>query len=318
MLLSLIVPCYNEASCIPEFLSRVDATMQKVGLLFEIIFIDDGSQDQTVHVITDIIAQRQDIRLVRLSRNFGKEAALTAGIQYATGDVLVPLDCDLQDPPELIPQMIQKWQEGNKVVLALRRDRSTDSVLKRTSARLFYSLFRRISHIDIPADCGDFRLIDRSVAEAILKFPERNRFMKGIMAATGFQTTYIEYARPPRISGKSSFNGWKLWNFALDGITSFSTFPLRVWSYLGIVIAITALFYAAWTVFRTLFWGVVTPGHATLLTTMLLLGAVILIGLGIQGEYIARIMTETKARPLYIVENTLGFKEGENAHANLS
>jgi glycosyltransferase involved in cell wall biosynthesis len=278
---------------------------------YEVIFVDDGSTDDTAARIADLRARHSEVRLIRFSRNFGKEAALTAGLHHASGEAVIPMDCDLQDPPEAVPEMIAKWREGYKVVLAVRRSRELDGWFKRTSARLFHALIRRISHVDIPVNAGDFRLMDRAVVQAILRFPERNRFMKGIMAAAGFPTTIVEYDRPARSDGQTCFSAWKLWNFALDGITSFTTLPLRIWSYIGAGIALFAVFYAAWTIFRTLYWGVVTPGHATLLTVILLLGAVILIGIGIQGEYIARIVAETKQRPLYIVESTEGFGETE-------
>jgi glycosyltransferase involved in cell wall biosynthesis len=311
MRVSLVVPCHNEAPCVRHFLETVRPVMESTGMSYEVIFVDDGSSDDTAAHVTTLCPQYPEARLIRLSRNFGKEAALTAGLQYAAGEAVIPMDCDLQDPPEAIVEMLAKWQEGFKVVLAVRRSRNADGWFKRKSAALFHALIRRISHVDIPANAGDFRLMDRAVVQAILRFPERNRFMKGIMAAAGFSTAVIEYDRPARKAGQTSFSAWKLWNFALDGITSFTTLPLRIWSYLGAGIAIFAIFYAAWTIFRTIYFGVVTPGHATLLTVILLLGAAILIGIGIQGEYIARLVAETKQRPLYIVESTQGFEDAE-------
>jgi len=309
MLASIVVPCFNEEHAINHFLSEISTSLNTIDdAEFEILFVDDGSTDETAACIKKICRIHPEVRLVCLSRNFGKEAALTAGLDHATGDVIIPMDCDMQDPPELIPQLIAKWREGYKVVLAVRRTRDEDGWLKRKTASLFFALLRRISHIDIPENVGDFRLMDREVVQAIRKFQERARFMKGVMAAAGFSTTTIEYDRPSRHSGKTSFSFWKLWNFALDGITGFSTLPLRIWTYIGVLVAGIALSYASWTIFKTWYWGVVTPGYATQLTVTLLLGAAVLIGLGIQGEYIARIVSETKQRPLYIVESKVGFE----------
>jgi glycosyltransferase involved in cell wall biosynthesis len=285
--------------------------MESTGAEYEVIFVDDGSNDGTAAQITALRTHHPEARLIRLSRNFGKEAALTAGLEHASGDAIIPMDCDLQDPPEAIAEMIVKWREGFKVVLAVRRSRNTDGWFKRKSAAMFHALIQRISHVDIPANVGDFRLMDRAVVQAILRFPERIRFMKGIMAAAGFSTAIVEYDRPARSAGQTSFNAWRLWNFALDGITGFTTLPVRIWSYLGAAVAVFAMCYAAWTIFKTWYWGVVTPGYATLLTVTLLVGAAILIGIGIQGEYIARIVAETKHRPLYIVESTEGFENAE-------
>jgi glycosyltransferase involved in cell wall biosynthesis len=305
-MISLVVPCFNEEQSLPAFLARIVPLMISIGEPFEIVFVDDGSTDRTAKYILSRIEDSSFIRLIRLSRNFGKEAALTAGLQYATGDAVIPIDCDLQDPPELITDMVRLWKEGNQVVLACRRSRNTDSMFKRTTAVSFYKLIERISHVKIPPNCGDFRLMDRQVVNAVLSFPERSRFMKGIFAAAGYETAILEYDRPARESGSSSFNVWKLWNFALDGITSFTTLPLRIWTYLGAIIALFAICYAGWIVFHTLYWGVETPGYASLLTIGLFLASAILIGMGIQGEYIARLITETKQRPIYIVASTHG------------
>lgn len=306
-MISLVIPAYNEAEAIPVFLARVTTIMEQTGHDFEMIFVDDGSRDATVPVLLALRDRFPQIRLVELSRNFGKEAALTAGLTYASGDAVIPMDCDLQDPPELIPEMIAKWQQGYQVVHALRRNRSTDSWAKRTTAKGFYKVMQKITFVPIPENCGDYRLMDRRVVNALLSFPERNRFMKGLMAACGFKAASVEYDRPERAAGTTKFNFWKLWNFALDGITSFSTVPLRVWTYIGALVACSAFAYAGWTVIKTMFWGVVTPGYATLLTVALFLGGVQLIGIGILGEYIGRIVVETKRRPVFLVGELHGF-----------
>jgi glycosyltransferase involved in cell wall biosynthesis len=309
MKLSIVVPCYNEEEAIPVFLSTVSPILQGTDLDYEIVFVDDGSRDATVKTITAFSSMYPAIRLVELSRNFGKEAAMTAGFTYASGDVIIPMDCDLQDPPELIPDMLEKWRAGFKVVHAVRRSRSSDSWAKRSTARAFYNLMEDITDVKIPSNCGDYRLMDRAVINAILSFPERNRFMKGIMAAAGFKAAQVEYDRPERAAGETKFNFWKLWNFALDGITGFSTFPLRVWTYIGAIVAMFSFVYAGWIVTKTLVWGVVTPGFATLTSVVLFLGGVQLIGIGVLGEYIGRIVAETKRRPLFLVGALHGFDE---------
>ena len=315
MKVSLVVPCYNEEEAIPVFLSKVSPILDQTNLAYEIVFIDDGSKDGTASVITQLCDRYPAIRLIELSRNFGKEAAMTAGFSYACGDAIIPIDVDLQDPPELIPEMIQKWKRGAKVVHAVRRSRQTDSWIKRSTAGAFYRLMEDITDLKIPANCGDFRLMDRTVIQAILSFPERNRFMKGIMAAAGFKAEQVEYDRPERSAGQSKFNFWKLWNFALDGITGFSTVPLRVWTYIGGIIALFSFAYAFWIVSKTLIWGVITPGFATLTSVVLFLGGVQLVGIGVLGEYIGRIVAETKRRPLFLVDALHGFDERSSSQS---
>ncbi len=241
----------------------------------------------------------------RKSRNFGKEAALTAGLDEAHGEAVIPIDADLQDPPELIPTLISHWREGYEVVLAKRSDRLSDGFLKRKTAGLFYRLHNHISDTAIPENVGDFRLIDRAVVTALHALPERRRFMKGLFAWVGFKTATVEYARATRVAGKTKFGGWRLWNFALEGITSFSTIPLRVWTYLGTSFAVIGFLYALFIIVRVLVFGKDTPGFASLLVAILFLGGVQLIGIGVIGEYIGRIYIESKQRPIYIVRNRI-------------
>jgi glycosyltransferase involved in cell wall biosynthesis len=288
--------------------------VESTGFEYEIIFIDDGSHDATARILSDFAQRYPNIRVLMLSRNFGKEAAMTAGFAYSTGDAVIPMDCDLQDPPELIHQMIEKWRTGYKVVYAVRRSRTTDSRVKRITAKAFYRLMEVISDAKIPMNCGDYRLMDRCVVQAILTFPERNRFMKGIMAAAGFKFAAVEYDRPERVSGKPKFGFRKLWNLALDGITGFSTLPLRIWIYVGTTIALLSFFYASWIIFMTIVFGKSTSGFASLVCFILFLGGVQLIGIGVLGEYIGRIFLENKQRPLYLVETTYGFAKAEKQH----
>jgi glycosyltransferase involved in cell wall biosynthesis len=239
--ISLVVPMRNEALTVAAFFDRVVPIVEQVSQDYEIVCVNDGSTDQTLELLSAHRQSNPRIKIVDLSRNFGKEAALTAGIEYASGDAVVPLDADLQDPPELIPLLVAKWREGHDVVLAVRVDRRSDSVAKRMSAAMFYRMIGRLSDVPIPANAGDFRLMDRRVIEALLRMPERSRFMKGMFAWLGFKQAKVEYTRPARVAGTSTWRMWGLWNFALDGIFSFTTLPLRVWTYFGLVTAAAAL-----------------------------------------------------------------------------
>lgn len=306
--LPLIVPLYNEEDVIGAFAAAVLPVLDSVpGVVWEIIFVDDGSRDGTLSRLLDLAAAESRFRVVELSRNFGKEAAMTAGLGAAQGEALVLIDVDLQDPPELIPSMVAAWREGADVVLGRRTDRSTDSAMKRASASLFYKFNRHISNIDIPKNVGDFRLMDRTVVEALKRLPERQRFMKGLFAWLGFKTVAIDYVRTPRAAGKSKFSGFKLWNFALEGFTSFSSAPLKVWTYLGTLGAVVALLYAMFIMVRTLVFGNQVPGYASIFVAVTFFGSVQLISIGVLGEYIGRIYMETKQRPVYLVRKFHNF-----------
>ncbi len=307
-LLSLIVPFYNEEDAIGLFAASVLPVLETLAdIQWEIICVDDGSRDATLPRLLDLAAAQPLIRVVELSRNFGKEAALTAGLEAARGDAVIPMDADLQDPPELIPQMLAAWRGGAEVVLARRADRSTDSMMKRGTAALFYRLTRSISNIELPENVGDFRLLDRTVVEALRRLPERQRFMKGLFAWLGFKTVVLDYARTTRAAGSSKFSGFKLWNFALEGFTSFSTTPLKIWTYLGAVGAVVALIYALFIMLRTLILGNEVPGYASIFVAVTFFGSVQLISIGVLGEYIGRIYMETKQRPIYLVRKFHNF-----------
>ena len=243
--------------------------------------------------------------IVDLSRNFGKEAALSAGLATASGDAVIPIDADLQDPPALIREMAAKWEEGFEVVVAHRRDRSADSLVKRTTATAFYRLHNRMSDVKIPPHVGDYRLMDRAVVDVLNALPENRRFMKGLFAWAGFRTASVEYDRAPRGSGHTSFNGWRLWNLAVEGITSFSLLPLRIWTYVGAVVSLVSLLYGSWIVISTLIYGTDVPGYASLIVAILFLGGLQLIGIGIIGEYLGRNYLESKRRPAYVVRKLL-------------
>ncbi|MCD5989348.1 glycosyltransferase family 2 protein [Pseudomonas sp. CDFA 553] len=308
--LSLVVPVYNEAEAVSIFIEAVGNVFNgDESVSLEIIFVNDGSQDETLEHLQAAMLVDSRIRIVDLSRNFGKEAALSAGLQYATGQVIVPLDVDLQDPPELIPSMIEKWREGYEVVLGQRVNRDSDSWAKRSSANLFYRVHNKIASPKIPENVGDFRLMDRGVVEALKEFPESRRFMKGLFAWVGFRTTSIEYARPERCAGESKFNGWKLWNFALEGFTSFSTDPLRVWTYLGLTCSFISFLYASFIAVNVVLHGVDVPGYASLMVAVTFLGGLQLIGIGVLGEYLGRTYIESKRRPIFVVRRTYGSKK---------
>jgi glycosyltransferase involved in cell wall biosynthesis len=303
--LSIVVPVKDEEQAIAPFVERLRETLATLedpaSESFEILFIDDGSSDSTLEQIRRVNRTDPRVRAVSFSRNFGKEAALSAGLDNARGDAVIPMDVDLQDPPEVIAKMVAKWREGFDVVNGIRVDRESDSLGKRITADLFYRTHNRLSADKIPEHAGDFRLLDRKVVDIITAMPERTRFMKGLFAWAGFPQASVEYVRQRRQFGKTKYNYWKLWSFALDGITSASTVPLRVWSYVGIIVALLALIYAMLLIIRTLIWGTDVPGYASLMVAVLFIGGLQLLSLGVLGEYVGRIFIEAKQRPLYII-----------------
>lgn len=308
--LSLIVPVKDEEEAIAPFVERVTKALSGVADAaseqFEILFVDDGSTDSTMDQIRQANSADKRVRALSLSRNFGKEAALSAGLDHARGEAVVPMDVDLQDPPEVLGDMIAKWRQGFEIVYGVRTNRETDSLPKRLTADLYYRAHNRLSNDKIPVHTGDFRLLDRKVVDVIRGMPERTRFMKGLFAWAGFRQASVSYKREPRHVGETKFNYWRLWTFAIDGITSASTAPLRVWSYIGGSVALLALAYAAFLVIRTIIYGVQVPGYASLMVAILFLGGLQLLSLGILGEYVGRILIEAKRRPLYVIRESLG------------
>ncbi|MDE9549003.1 glycosyltransferase family 2 protein [Xenorhabdus bovienii] len=302
MKISLVVPVFNEEEAIPIFYKTVRENEELKKYDIEILFINDGSKDLTESIINALAISDKLVIPLSFTRNFGKEPALFAGLDHATGDAVIPIDVDLQDPIEVIPQLIEKWQEGADVVLAKRIDRSNDGWLKRKSAEWFYKLHNKISNPQIKENVGDFRLMSREVVENIKQMPERNLFMKGVLSWVGGETDVVEYARAERVAGNTKFNGWKLWNLALEGITSFSTFPLRMWTYIGLLVAGLAFLYGIWMILDTLAFGNPVRGYPSLLVSILFLGGVQLIGIGVLGEYIGRIYVEIKNRPRYLLK----------------
>jgi len=303
MKISLVVPVFNEEDAIPIFYKTVREFEDLQQYEVEIVFINDGSKDATESIIRSLAIADPLVVALSFTRNFGKEPALFAGLDHATGEAVIPIDVDLQDPINVIPHLIDKWQAGAEMVLAKRTDRSTDGRLKRKTAEWFYKLHNKISNPKIEENVGDFRLMSRGVVENIKLLPERNLFMKGILSWVGGKTDVVEYTRAERIAGDSKFNGWKLWNLALEGITSFSTFPLRMWTYIGLLVAGLSFIYGAWMIVDTIAFGNPVRGYPSLLVSILFLGGVQLIGIGVLGEYIGRIYTESKNRPRYILKN---------------
>ncbi|EIZ9496382.1 glycosyltransferase family 2 protein [Cronobacter sakazakii] len=303
MKISLVVPVFNEEDTIPIFYKTVREYELLKSFEVEIVFINDGSKDATESIINALAVSDPLVVPLSFTRNFGKEPALFAGLDHATGDAVIPIDVDLQDPIEVIPQLIERWRAGADVVLAKRTDRSTDGRLKRKSAEMFYKLHNKISNPQIEENVGDFRLMSREVVENIKQLPERNLFMKGVLSWVGGKTDVVEYIRAERVAGTTKFNGWKLWNLALEGITSFSTFPLRVWTYIGLFVSAMSFLYGGWMILDTLIFGNPVKGYPSVIVSVLFLGGVQLIGIGIMGEYVGRIYIETKKRPKYIIKD---------------
>jgi len=307
--LSVVVPIHNEVAGLDQFFARLLPVLERLGLSYEVVCVDDGSTDSSLARLLELRQRASAVKLVSLSRNFGKDVALSAGLDYASGAAVVPIDCDLQDPPELIEQMVAKWREGFDVVYATRKCRAGESFLKRSTAKYFYCVFERITDIPIPRDTGDFRLLDRRVVDVLVRLPERTRFMKGLFAWVGFRQTALTYDREPRAAGETKWNYWRLWNFAIDAVTSFSSLPLKIWSYLGLVISLFAFLYALFLASLKIIRGIDVPGYASLMVAVLFFGGVQLITLGIMGEYLARMYNEVKGRPLYLVREAWGFDE---------
>lgn len=318
-LVSLIVPVYNEEATIELFIKTIKAKLFPEQEHLEVVFVDDGSKDRSAEIIHELMAQEEKLRrsqdphylrisLIKLSRNFGKEAAMTAALDLVDSDAVIPMDVDLQDPPELVLEFIRIWRdEGIDHVYGVRVDRSQDTEVKRVTSGGFYYVFNKLSNkVKIPANVGDFRLMDRKIVQTVRQLHETNRFMKGLFAWPGFSSKGVPYQRPPRSAGTSKWNYWKLWNFALDGIVSFSSLPLRVWSYIGAGVGLLAIIYMCWIIAETVFTGIEVPGYASIMCVVLFLGAVQLISIGVLGEYLGRMSEEVKKRPVFVAQEVTG------------
>lgn len=300
--LTIIVPVYNEAQVLSAFHDRMSKVMDGLEMRCELLFVNDGSKDNSLEIIRRLVTLDSRVAYINLSRNFGKEAAMSAGIDHAEGDAVVIIDADLQDPPELIPDMIQLWQQGYDTVYGQRVERLGETWGKKVTAKYFYRLMQTVGRFTIPEDTGDFRLLSRRAVLALRKLSESHRFMKGLFAWIGYSQVALRYSRDPRSAGETKFNYWTLWNFALDGITSFTTFPLKLATYVGTLTALFSFLYGLFIVLRTLLYGDPVAGFPTVMTVILFLGGVQLLFMGILGEYIGRMFDETKRRPLYLVE----------------
>lgn len=307
--LSVVVPMFNESLNLGHFCREITHVLDPIKIPYEIIFVNDGSKDDSLKIALTLQKKYKNIAIIDFSRNFGKEIALTAGLDFSRGEAVVPIDADLQDPPGVILELLKKWQEGFDVVCAVRKERLGETWLKKFTASSFYKIIGHISEIPIPENVGDFRLLDRKVVESLKQLPERTRFMKGLFAWVGYRQTIVYFERPQRWKGQTKWNYWKLWNFALDGITAFSSLPLKIWSYLGIFIACFSLLYALFLVVKTVYLGVDVPGYASLMVATLFLGSIQLIAIGVIGEYLSRIYAETKQRPLYVIRKIYSYPD---------
>ncbi len=317
--LSVVVPCYNEQEVLPAFHARLSAALEDIGLPWEVVYVNDGSRDDTLAVMQQLREADGRVALINLSRNFGKEIALTAGLDHARGSqAVVVIDADLQDPPEVIPELVAAWREGFDMVYARRRVREGETWLKKATAYAFYRLMRYIGgKVALPPDTGDFRLMSRRATDALLRLREQHRFMKGLFAWVGYPSRPVFYDRAPRAAGTTKWNWWKLWNLSLEGITSFTVGPLKIATYLGLATALFAAAYGVLIVVRTLLYGNPVAGYPSLMAVVLFLGGVQLMTLGIIGEYLGRIFNETKGRPLYLVERYLPGRPPEETERRL-
>jgi polyisoprenyl-phosphate glycosyltransferase len=310
-LLSIVIPVLNEADNLDALVGRLTPVLDKVGMRWEIIFVDDGSTDETLARLKALNEREPRATGISFSRNFGKEIALAAGLQYARGDACVMLDADLQHPPEMIEQFVAKWREGYDIVYGNRLDRNTDGLFRRMYGRAFYRLFNYLSHGNLPSGAGDFRLLNRKAIDAMNRFKENSRFNKGLYSWIGFKTIGLPYQVSERAVGTTKWSMRKLTHFALDGLTSFSTLPLRVWSVLGLAISILAMIYASFILIRTIIFGADVPGYPSILVSVMLLAGVQLISLGVLGEYLGRVYEEVKDRPLYLVADEIGIHKAK-------
>ena len=301
IILSIVIPAYNEEEVLPEFHRRLTSVLEGIEGSCEILYVNDGSSDRTLEVLNDFKDPR--VWIIDLSRNFGKEIALSAGLDYARGEAVVVIDADLQDPPELIPKFIEKWQEGYDVVYARRTARDGETFIKKATAKLFYRFIQGVSRVKIPEDTGDYRLLSRRAVEALKQLRETHRFMKGLFAWIGYPQIAVNYRRDPRFAGSTKWNYWHLWNFAIEGITSFTINPLKIASYFGLTTSVMSFTYALFVIYKTLFFGEPVQGYPTLMVVVLFLGGVQLMSLGVIGEYLGRMFNETKHRPLYFINS---------------
>ncbi|MBR3632612.1 MAG: glycosyltransferase family 2 protein [Elusimicrobiaceae bacterium] len=306
--LSIVVPVYNEQEMIPLFFKRMEGLLRE-RFTYEYVFVNDGSKDNSLAILKELAAQHSCVKIVSLSRNFGKEAAVTAGLSYTQAQAVVIMDVDLQDPPELIPTFWEKFEQGYENIYGQRVDRSSDSFFKRITAQSFYKLYNKMASWPIPYNTGDFRMMSRRAVQAVCSLPEKERFMKGLFSWVGYKSIAVPYRRESRAAGQTKWNYWKLWNFALGGITSATSIPLKLWTYFGLLVSFGAFIFAAWIAYKKWVWGNPVSGYASLMVTILFFSGVQLITLGVIGEYLSRIFVEVKQRPAYLVDETINLSE---------
>ena len=315
-LLSVVIPCYNEEGGIDGLVARLLPSLDRLGVPYEVVFVNDGSRDATLEQLIAAAKRHPQLKVIDLSRNFGKERALSAGLAHAAGDVVVPMDADLQHPPEAIAEMIERWRDGYEVVYAVRNARTGQGVSERLFAHAFYWFFDHLSEVPLPREVGDFRLMDRKVVDAVNHMPERSRFLKGIFAWVGFRQTGITYVQGERAAGTTHFNFFRLLRFAFDGLTAFSNFPLRIWGLIGAGISGLAFVYIVIRIIKTLIYGIDVPGYESILVSVLFLGGVQLLTLGILGDYLGRVFDEVKGRPLYLVREVYCWPQSDQVVGN--
>ncbi|HCS74893.1 MAG TPA: glycosyltransferase [Clostridiales bacterium] len=311
---SIIVPMYNEEDVIEETYQRLKKVMDQTGESYELLFVNDGSKDRSAQIISELARIDESIRLIDFSRNFGHQIAVTAGLDYVQGQAIVIIDADLQDPPEVIPRMLEKWREGYDVVYGKRLKRQGETVFKKASAHIYYRVLGALTDGNIPKDTGDFRLIDRKVCEAVKKLPEKNRFLRGMVNWVGFNQTAVEYVRDERWAGETKYPLRKMLKFAADGIFSFTYKPLKLATYIGLLLSAVGFIYLLYVLYQKLFTNTAQTGWASIMAVILVFHGITLVILGIIGEYIGRIYEEVKGRPLYIVKETIGFKQHEKVN----
>jgi glycosyltransferase involved in cell wall biosynthesis len=306
---SIVVPVFNEEKVLPEFYNRLTTVIKTLSGTFEILFVNDGSGDSTESMLRDFHRQDQRVKVINFSRNFGHQEAITAGIDLAQGNACIIMDADLQDPPEVIPGLIERWQAGYEVVFAVRSRREGEDFFKLLTANLFYVLLKKLARIEIPQNAGDFRLLDRKVIEALKKLPERNRFVRGLVSWVGFKQTKLLYQRDARFAGQTKYPFFKMLKFALDGITAFSDIPLRLATWLGLLFSFASFLIMLWVIWAKLLSDRTVLGWASIMVAILLIGGVQLFTVGILGEYVARTFDEAKQRPLYLIRETWGIEK---------
>lgn len=305
---SIIIPVHNEKECLKELYRKLTDVLKNVDNDYEIIFINDGSTDNSLEILNELNQENEKIKIIDFSRNFGHQMALTAGLKYASGEAIITMDADLQDPPEIIPQMIEKWKQDYKVVYGLRKERQGESIFKKMTALGFYRLINKLSQTNIPVNAGDFRLIDRQVVESLKSIKEQHRFLRGLISWTGFKQTGVEFIRPARFAGTTHYPFKKMLKFALDAIYSFSTLPLKLCIYLGFLTTLISIGCGIWALIMHFFFESTVQGWTSLIIIVLFLGGIQLITLGIIGEYVGRTYEESKKRPLYLIKTKIGFK----------